>query len=358
MSEFKLGKYWLKLRGSKYYFYWYDNKKKRTPRRSTGTSDFQTAQRILAEYAIRNEQIRDQDVREMPLSTVLVRYYDNHAKHLRSAETSRNALRKWTEHYQGCMVSDLTPERQKRFIDALKKDGYANEYINRILTTGRAALNYAYQNQEITSTPFIRLLPAGIPRERVMTITEAAALFNACTEPHIQMYLMLAFNTLARPEALLELTAFQIDYERRLINLNPPGREQTKKRRPTVPITKTLMPWLLNPEHSYFVEWRGKPVRSIKTSWRRLRAEAGVPMDVVPYTIRHTMATELRKRDVPPWEIAGFLGHRSGGYTTTERYAKFAPDYLMKATAAIDDYFEALQQLVGVELVKKMRLVK
>ena len=46
----------------------------------------------------------------------------------------------------------------------------------------------------------------------------------------------------------------------------------------------------------------------------------------------------MRKRGVPVWEVAGFLGH-SSGYNTTERYAKFGPDHLAEAVKAIDGYF-------------------
>jgi hypothetical protein len=62
---------------------------------------------------------------------------------------------------------------------------------------------------------------------------------------------------------------------------------------------------------------------------------------VTAYTIRHTMAAELRKRGVAVWEVAGFLGHTSG-YKTTERYAKFGPDHLGQAVRAIDAYFAEL----------------
>ena len=43
------------------------------------------------------------------------------------------------------------------------------------------------------------------------------------------MYCMLAFNTLARPEALLELQRFQVDFDNRVIDLkyHPAG---TKRR--------------------------------------------------------------------------------------------------------------------------------
>jgi hypothetical protein len=63
--------------------------------------------------------------------------------------------------------------------------------------------------------------------------------------------------------------------------------------------------------------------------------------EIIAYTIRHTVAVEMRKRSVPVWEVAGFLGHTSG-YKTTERYAKFGPDHLGKAIRAIDAYFVEL----------------
>ena len=49
----------------------------------------------------------------------------------------------------------------------------------------------------------------------------------------------------------------------------------------------------------------------------------------------------MRKRGVPVWEVAGFLGH-SSGYKTTERYAKFGPDHLAGAVRALDAYFSYL----------------
>lgn len=358
MPEFKLGRYWLARRGGVWYIHWFDKQSGRTKRRSTGESDFQSAQQALAEFAVKHDDIRNQDSSEMPLATVFLRYFEHHACKTISAETAKNALHKWADYFHGCVVTDLTPVRQKAFIESLKRQDYSNGYINRILTTGRAALNYAFKQQEITYAPPIQLLKNPQPRERILSIEESAAIFNHADEPHLFMFCMLAFNTLARPAAILDLSRFQVDTKNNLIYLNPHGREQTKKHRPTLPITKTLLPWLRGCDESHYVNWRGKPLKSIKTTWRKMRARAGLSGDVIPYTIRHTMATEMRRRGVPGWEVAGFLGHSSSDYSTTERYAKFAPDYLGKGVAAIDGYFDELQGLVSRELVKKMRLVK
>ena len=57
----------------------------------------------------------------------------------------------------------------------------------------------------------------------------------------------------------------------------------------------------------------------------------------MPYTIRHTIATELRAHGVPELELAGLLGHAMPNFRTTGRYAKYAPTHLSAARAAIDE---------------------
>jgi integrase len=195
-------------------------------------------------------------------------------------------------------------------------------------------------------------------------------------EPHQFIYLMLAFGLAARPAAILDLTTFQVDCDARLIRLNPAGRAQNKKRRPTLPICDALLPWLRHLPPGPVVNYRGRKLADSRMMFKHLtgraarrmrqdaatmardhrragrrnaawaeiydgRRRAGDMLEITAYTIRHTVAVEMRKRGVPVWEVAGFLGH-SSGYKTTERYAKFGPDHLGGAVGALDDYFAVL----------------
>jgi integrase len=85
----------------------------------------------------------------------------------------------------------------------------------------------------------------------------------------------------------------------------------------------------------------GRSVGDIKKSFARAVEEAGLS-GVTAYCLRSTMATELRARGVPEWEVGGMLGHKSATARTTERYAKFRPNYLGEAVRAIDAYFSEL----------------
>jgi hypothetical protein len=56
----------------------------------------------------------------------------------------------------------------------------------------------------------------------------------------------------------------------------------------------------------------------------------GLPENVVPKTIRHTIATQLRSRGVPMDQISGLLGH-VGEHRITAGYAKYDPNRLPEA---------------------------
>ena len=72
-----------------------------------------------------------------------------------------------------------------------------------------------------------------------------------------------------------------------------------------------------------------------------MRKALDLGQEVVPKTVRHTMATELRKRGVPALDIEGMLGH-SATLRTSAVYAKYDPEYLGGARAALDAFWDDL----------------
>jgi len=297
---------------------------------------------MLAEFVTKHGDMRDQRADAMPLATVLVRYYEHQAKGLRSARDARLALGKWNDHFGEINVADLDHKAMSRFVDALRGQGLSEGYIRRVLQVGKAALNRAHKVGEVERIPTIdmSLAPGSAPRERVATLDELAYLYRAATEPHMRAYLTTALATGARPEAILELTTFQCDVRGRLVRLNPPGRRQNKKRRPTVPMAWPLAELVSGLPTGPVVSYRGGHLKSIRSPFDRTKERAAELMrqdgrtddaeaigEVTPYVLRHTTATAMRRRGVPVWEVAEFLGH-STGYRTTEMYAKESPEAL------------------------------
>lgn len=338
----QIGDYWLSQRpgSAQWCRTWYDAATRQTKRTSLGTDDFQAAKLRLWEWFAKHGRLPQQQTQEAPLDMILVRYYQQHAAALPSAEMAKVALGYWSDFFGACTVAEVTPARQREFIEWLRTGGKrprSDGYIKRVLTVGKSALNRAYREGEIASVPYVIPGKDGPARERVLSVGEAAALWLATELPHERMMLALLFGTLTRPETALGLRKEFYDPERRLLTQNPPGRAQTKKYRPVVPVGEFLAPWLDSAPPGPLVHWHGKPVASMKTAWRKLRRRAYLGEDVVPKTVRHTMATELRAANVPEAEIAGMLGHRAFG-GKTEVYAKYRPDYLGQAARAVDAY--------------------
>jgi integrase len=355
----EIGEYWVSKRpGSEQWCRtWYDANTRQTRRASLGTDDLQAAKIKLWEWFAKYGRVGKQEAHDTALELVLVRYYQQHAAASASAEMARIALAYWSDFFNGATVAEVTPARQREFIEWLKArrtPPLSDGYVKRVLTVGKSALNRAYKEGEIDAVPFIVPGQDGEAREQTLSMDESQALWNAAEAPHERMYLALAYCTLARPEAILALHRSFADLDRRLLTQNPPGRRQTKKYRPVVPICTFLLPWIMQKDDGPLVQWRGKEIASFKTAWRKMRARAGLPPETVPKVIRHTVATHLRAENVPEAEIQGFLGHKA--YSgKTEVYARYRPDYLGQAVTAIDGYMAALRVSCVLESKKTTR---
>lgn len=339
----QIGDFWLsKRRGSQQWCRtWYEDGQ--TKRSSLATADLEEAKLRLLDWFRQHGRLSAQAPEKTSVVMVLSRYYQRHAQNLPSAEMAGVAVGLWGEFFAGSSVADLRPPKQREFHRWLRerrtKTGrpYSDGYIKRILGVGAAAIVWAQKEGELEAAPFILPGKDGKPTDLVLSLDESTRLWASATLPHERMFLALAYGTLARPETVLDLKREQVDFERGLIYQNPTEREQTKKYRPVVPMAAFLRPILEEAPDGPLVQWKGKPIDSFKTAFRRMRADAQLPPGAVAKTIRHTMATELRAKGVPEAEIQGFLGHRA--YRgATEIYAKYRPDYLGKAVGVIDGY--------------------
>ena len=345
----QIGNYWLSRRPNSPVWCrtWFDTDTRQTCRASLGTDDLAAAGIALAQWITNNVATERAAPNGVTLGRVFARYHERHGRHRIGAAAQRVSLAMILRAVpEGMTVGGFTLDAQHELVRTLQAQSYAAGTIKRGLGAAKAAVNWAWNNGELDHpVPFLRL-PEGEGRERVLSIEELARLWDGDMPDHVRMFVALAIGTAGRPQALLQLTRFQCDLDRRTINLNPPGRVQTKKRRPILPMANWLRPWIERADGP-IVAYRGKPVLKIAGAFQTLRNTAGFGPDVTAYTLRHSIATELSARGVPEIEIGIIMGHAMPNLRTTGRYVHVRPERLASARKALDDIASEIERVAA-----------
>lgn len=279
------------------------------------------------------------------ISDILDRYQKEHAEKTRSPETIGYHLKPLKAFFGDLLPQHITNRSLYDYAVYRRKQGkkrgsqkighsVSNGTILREIGTLKAVMHFAAGNRWIAPMPpLIAPVPHPPPRDRWLSRMEARKVIDAAQSPHVRLFIQLALATAARSGAILDLTWGQIDFDRCLIDF---GRGYGNKRRAIVPINNDLLMALrVNFEvrtTEFVIEWCGKPVKSVKSAFRKLVRACSV--DASPHTLRHTAATWLVMDGVPLAEVARLLGDNE---QTVERvYGKHAPDYLRRAVDALN----------------------
>ena len=313
--------------------------------RATGCSSLDDAKQRARELILTVADIRDAEPSEISIMAAIDRYWLQRGHALPSKDIAKRARVLWREYWgEEKTIADLTVGAQEDFVTWLRERGYSDGYTRRLVGVGQTAMNRAWKRGEVRQVPFVQLPPGGDAYPHRASRAQLVKLLNTPMPDHIWTYVLIRLGTGCRGDAAVDLQPLQVHWDDKLIRLNPAGRRQTKKFRPEVPLTRMLSAHLKTiTGTAHYVNWHGRPVKSIKTTWRKIRKAAGLPAWFAPKVLRHTVASELRRRGVPGWEVSGLIGHKKGeAASTTGGYAKFDPSYLGKARKALDAWIADL----------------
>jgi integrase len=347
--------------GPNYKIVWPEGR--RTKRVSTGTPSLAQAQVFYADWLK-----ADKLAAEAPKGAVLTLDYlwsVYWEKKLSKAITSKSARDDWDRRLQPHFGHLTVPEVSDLVVDkyeALRtkqgvKSSTVRKEVMRVVNCMNFCSNKDYK-QRLFSPDLIQsfdLPKKGKRREKWMTKSEIDALYAAARRlrqgarmSRVERFLYLAINTGSREMALYDLTWDRVDFERRVINLNPEGREQTRKHRSeNVPISDDLLVIL---RIAYAERINNLVLDNKSLIWVALQlviGEAGLAPQgwqtpkkgarprrtgISAHTFRHTAATLMAAGGVDPFEIAHILGCTVG--MVLKVYAKFFVDE--RARAAVN----------------------
>jgi integrase len=343
------------------------------------------AESKLAEY-IANKYTpvrKERELTEIRVADVLSIYVDDCAPDEAVDRTQRKRfdarIGRLNDWWGDKLLSEMNESTCKQYAKARGKPGGARRDLEDL----KAAITHHQRKGFHRGMVVVTLPKKGPPRDRWLTRSEAAALLRACWryrevqrthcgvrkgQPvatdkrplrHLARFILIGLYTGTRAGAIASASPFRgegrsfVDLERGVFYRLAQGRKATKKRQPPAPIPQRLLAHLRRwakadmGKQTYFVEWAGEPVSSVKTAFKHAVTLAKLTGKVCPHTLRHTAATWLMQNGVDIWTAAGFLG--MSAEMVDRVYGHHHPDYLSKAADALG-YRRATSQSLVISL--------
>lgn len=391
---FELGEYWLNTLkdGGYIYRFWYERDPggdQRVRRKSTGTRDLERAKTETAKLVVTKPTGDAKSPEEVLVSVILKHYYETHSDHIPGAKQARRAgalLIEWlldVRKNPKATAASFSAVWQQEFIKWLAVEyNHAVATISREMSVIGSAFNHAtkkvvvekdgrkveiqlmkYQVKVIYETDEISRLtgkPAPKARDWLPTWEQMARFIDTIPVPvhakdkrrsdNLFRFVILVLNTWSRPAAVLDLSvSTQVNFEAGIIDLNPPGRRQTKKYRPKQPLTDNLTAWLQYWDAEHPINdgsEKPKPLKSMKHTFRR-HAHGLEMLKFTQYTLRHFMATNIRRVrgiKVDKEQRDEWLGHVQ--QDTRSWYEHFDPEWLREVKQGTDAILRRLDGML------------
>ncbi len=298
---------------NKWYIQWTEGRRSRY--RSTGCEDRRDAEAFLRAF---EEQQRDRQDAD-GCTEVIRRYVADKKGEVVDHRRLEEAAIPLISYFGNLRPHDITEQDCRTYA---KRAGAGT--TGRELGMLRSALRWSG-----FADVMIWLPNPPLSRDRFLSKPEARVLLDATASQHVHTFMTLALVTGARKSAILSLTWDRVDLERSIIDFNEEGRPVTKKRRAVVPIGNQVRAMLADIKQAamtdHVIEWNGKPVKQIKTAFRKAAAKAGVPW-CTPHYLKHTAISWMAEDGFSIDQIADMT--QTDPATVKRIYRKFNPDYL------------------------------
>lgn len=322
------------------------------------------AQKALADYIAGKCQpprVKQRDVDQIDIADVLSIYHSDKREDFQTEEAAKKfdgRINRLNDFFGGTMLGALNSQLCKNYTKERGNKGGSRRDLEDL----RAAIGHHARENLHNAIVHVWLPEKGEARDRWLTRQEAAKLIWAAwrarevqkgekteklTLQHIARFTLIGAYSGTRAGAIATASPTSehgrsyVDLDRGIYYRRARGRRITNKRQPPVPLAPRLLAHLrrwhrLGIITTHFIEWNGKPVKSVKNGFRRAVKLAELSLkdgNVTPHTLRHTAATWLMQRGADPWQASGYLGMSLE--TLLMNYGHHHPDYMREAAEAI-----------------------
>lgn len=261
------------------------------------------------------------------IATEFLEHYLLYSQDLRTMPFQIRVLER---HFGDLGLAAIGPSEIEHFMAARLAEGVTRATINRQRAALSVVLEWAIgrgYREGPNPVRSVKKFREGQGRTRYLTADEAARLTLAAA-PHLKPLVTAALYTGGRLGELLALRWGDVDFDGGVVTFR---RETAKaKKTRTVPMAPGLRQALAGmrrgrPDSEVFV-YAERPLRSVKTSFGRATAKAGLGRDVTFHVLRHTFASWYIQNGGDVYRLRTYLGHHS--VNLTMRYAHLSREHL------------------------------
>lgn len=322
---------------SRYWWASYTDASGKPVRRSTGTTDRKEAEALESKWRL--EAFRQHQWGEEPAHSFddLMLDYLTDTENKPSHERDLYSVKRLKEHFSEHSLPSLTPQDIADYKKKRRDDGVSDATIAKELGLFSAAINYARKEWGWKIENVVAKRIPSEPKKRIRWISreEADRLVAAVSPraPYLRSFILLGLHTGMRKSELLGLEWSRVDFEHKLIYLDPD--DQKNRRSGSVPLNPIAVAALrqLEGQHDRWVfTFRKKRLQSVKKAFAAACKRAGIE-DFTPHGLRHTCTAWMVQEGVPLRSVAEVLRHED--IRTTMRYAHLSPKSARGAVAAL-----------------------
>ena len=225
-------------------------------------------------------------------------------------------MREILRRYASTPVSSISRATILELLETMRRASVSAATMHKRLGLLRAVLRWSSEQGYCGAIQFPRL-PVVHYRQFVPPTPEEIGRILENAAPHIVRVILIGAYLGARvgESEMLRLTWEDVDMERGIVRIHGAKKNPGSPWR-EVPVRTALMPafqtWKIHDDHvgaTHLIHYRGKPIHSIKTSWRSALKRAGITRHIRPYDLRHAFATELIAGGVDIGTVAKLMGH-------------------------------------------------
>lgn len=220
--------------------------------------------------------------------------------------------------YSHQKAATFNGEMIKIIVEELKKLPVKQTTKRRRAGALKAFLNWSAEMGYMPKFNFPKMELGYYERFIPPTQDELERMFSVAPE-HIRRVIILGSRCGVRigKSELLALTWNNVDFDNALIRIQGAAKNPNAQWR-EVPLQSSIISLLrewyfldMTAGINYIINYKGKPVSSIKHSWTNTLKKAGISRRIRPYDLRHAFATELIAAGTDIGTVAKLMGHSS-----------------------------------------------